>query len=348
MEPFFVYREPFEKVCHCYTQPEPPAVIRQLSELDGREGFVIAPFSCSTDCPACLLDGQGGGLRHLPLDGSNGFEAIPDWQPDDLTAEPADCTRAHYHADFIRFHSELEGGTYRKLVLARSAVEHKAGTLTPRTVFLKACERYPRSYIALFYTAQTGMWLIASPEILLRGGAEGYQTMALAGTMRYEGADRAWSAKDREEQRLVADYIRAGLQPFADGIAENGPYTTRAAHLAHLRTDFHFRFRDTLRLGSFLSAFHPTPAVCGMPKEAACRFILRSEHLSRSYYSGFSGRIGGDGRAMLYVTLRCMQLSRNVCRLYAGGGLLRESIEENEWQETEAKLDTMRQLLRSD
>ena len=64
MEPFFVYREPFEKVCHCYTQPEPPAVIRQLSELDGREGFVIAPFSCSTDCPACLLDGQGGGLRH--------------------------------------------------------------------------------------------------------------------------------------------------------------------------------------------------------------------------------------------------------------------------------------------
>ena len=92
MEPFFVYREPFEKVCHCYTQPEPPAVIRQLSELDGREGFVIAPFSCSTDCPACLLDGQGGGLRHLPLDNSNGFEAIPDWQPDDLTAEPADCT----------------------------------------------------------------------------------------------------------------------------------------------------------------------------------------------------------------------------------------------------------------
>ena len=84
-----------------------------------------------------------------------------------------------------------------------------------------------------------------------------------------------------------------------------------------------------------------------MPKEAACRFILRSEHLSRSYYSGFSGRIG-DGRAMLYVTLRCMQLSRTVCRLYAGGGLLKESIEENEWQETEAKLDTMRQLLRSD
>jgi len=43
-----------------------------------------------------------------------------------------------------------------------------------------------------------------------------------------------------------------------------------------------------------------------------------------------------------------MQLSRSTCRLYAGGGLLKESIEENEWQETEAKLDTMRQLLKAD
>lgn len=41
-----------------------------------------------------------------------------------------------------------------------------------------------------------------------------------------------------------------------------------------------------------------------------------------------------------------MHFSRKTCRLYAGGGLLKESTEENEWQETEAKLDTMRQLLK--
>ena len=53
------------------------------------------------------------------------------------------------------------------------------------------------------------MWLIASPEILLRGDADGYQTMALAGTMKYEGEDMQWSTKNQEEQQLVADYIRA-------------------------------------------------------------------------------------------------------------------------------------------
>jgi isochorismate synthase len=40
-----------------------------------------------------------------------------------------------------------------------------------------------------------------------------------------------------------------------------------------------------------------------------------------------------------------MQITENQYRLYAGGGLLKDSIEEQEWQETEAKLETMRQCI---
>ena len=85
--------------------------------------------------------------------------------------------------------------------------------------------------------------------------------------------------------------------------------------------------------------------MCGIPKEEAHKFILRHEHTDRLYYSGFSGLLGDNGLAKLYVTLRCMHITRLACQLYAGGGLLKESIEENEWQETEAKLATMRQLI---
>lgn len=346
MDCFFIYREPFEQVCHCYTQPEKPTVIPSLEALDGRRGFVIAPFSSDADNAIYLLDGQDGCSTVLPLDGSRGFDAVPDWQDDTPLSPGAAALREAYHRDFVRFHEELACGTFRKLVLARSVVEVKDEATTPRDIFLKACKSYPRSYIALFYTAETGMWLIASPEILLCGDAGGYQTMALAGTMKYEGEEMRWSAKNREEQQLVADYIRTSLQPFASAVTESHPYTARAAHLAHLRTDFTFRLKDTQRLGRFLTAFHPTPAVCGMPKEEAQQFILHNEELRRSYYSGFSGLLGDNGTAKLYVTLRCMQLSRSACRLYAGGGLLKESVEENEWQETETKLDTMRQLLK--
>ena len=122
--------------------------------------------------------------------------------------------REDYHNDFCCFHSELERNTFRKLVLARSVIEQKDEHMSPRDIFLNACSMYPRSYIALFYTPATGMWLIASPEILLRGDANGYQTMALAGTMRYAGEDMRWSDKNREEQQLVTDYIRTCLQPL--------------------------------------------------------------------------------------------------------------------------------------
>ena len=348
MDPFFIYREPFEKVCHCYSQPEKPTAIPSLAELNGRKGFVIAPFYCDDNNILYLLDGPKGSSTVLPLDGSKGFDAIPQWQDHTTLASETTSLRETYHKDFCCFHKELECNTFRKLVLARSVVETKDKSATPRSIFLKACEKYPRSYISLFYTAETGMWLIASPEILLRGDADGYQTMALAGTMKYEGEDMKWSAKNQEEQQLVADYIRACLQPFAAEITESKPYTARAAHLAHLRTDFTFRLKDTQRLGTFLTAFHPTPAVCGMPKDEAQQFILHNEQLNRSYYSGFSGLLGENGLAKLYVTLRCMQITRSACCLYAGGGLLKESIEENEWQETETKLDTMRQLLKPD
>ena len=40
-----------------------------------------------------------------------------------------------------------------------------------------------------------------------------------------------------------------------------------------------------------------------------------------------------------------MNIEHDTCHLYAGGGLLKDSILEQEWQETEAKLETIRKLL---
>ena len=94
-----------------------------------------------------------------------------------------------------------------------------------------------------------------------------------------------------------------------------------------------------------LHALHPSPAVCGLPKREAFHFILHNESVPRRYYSGFQGLLGVGGMTHLYVSLRCMSIHPNHYRLYAGGGLLSDSDEESEWQETEAKLNTMRNVL---
>ena len=228
-------------------------------------------------------------------------------------------------------------------------------------LFQKACELYPRMFISLVYTPQSGMWLMATPEILLEGGGNDWHTIALAGTMKLEGellsfdsppvkgearlSDIAWTTKNIQEQRYVATYLMECLEHFSSQITEEGPYTARAANLVHLRSDFNFVLEDTRRIGELIRALHPTPAVCGLPKQQTFDFIRRNESQSRRYYSGFSGPFNPEVDTHLFVSLRCMQILDDCYCLYAGGGLLRDSEEDQEWEETEAKLETMRSLL---
>ena len=53
----------------------------------------------------------------------------------------------------------------------------------------------------------------------------------------------------------------------------------------------------------------------------------------------------GAEETHLYVSLRCMNIEGGYYHLYAGGGLLKDSTEEQEWMETEAKLETMRRII---
>lgn len=117
-----------------------------------------------------------------------------------------------------------------------------------------------------------------------------------------------------------------------------------AGALSHLKTDFHFSLNDSQRLGDLLKLLHPTPAVCGLPKEEAYRFILDNEGYDRSYYSGFIGWLRPEGRTDLYVNLRCMNVKEDSLTLYAGGGLLASSELDDEFQETEKKMQTMQNL----
>ena len=157
-----------------------------------------------------------------------------------------------------------------------------------------------------------------------------------------------WSRKNREEQAYVADYIRRILQRYAEALTECAPYTARAGQVVHLKTDFGFRLPSTHCLGDLLHELHPTPAVCGLPKEDAFRFIPLNEGYERSYYSGFVGMLDPGGETHLYVNLRCMALGTGAATLYAGGGILASSDAASEWDETAEKMKTMQSIIRPD
>ena len=369
MNSFAIYRLPHAEQCTLIRQTSgTPRQLAALSELNDSSGFVVAPFSISRDRPLLLirpdevltLPCQRGSLLVANYEFPAGKLPVSRRETPSVPAGRSEG-RAAYASDFARFHQKLSEGAFRKVVLSRCAVEPRTDDEAPLDLFLKACERYPRLFVAMVYTPQSGLWLVATPEILLEGSADSWRTIALAGTMQLQGDDlkgegehARWSAKNIEEQRLVATYIMEQLKPFVGDLCEEGPRTVRAANLVHLRSDFTFTLLNNARVGDLLSALHPTPAVCGLPKSATLRFILDNEHSPRRYYSGFMGPLNlqpspssslSAPATHLYVSLRCMQMTDSAYCLYAGGGLLKESQEEQEWQETEAKLQTMRQLI---
>lgn len=254
-----------------------------------------------------------------------------------FAATPSEVKRSWSEA-FDVFKSALDEGLFKKLVLSRCVkLDMKVDA---EAAFDEACKRYPRMMIYLCSSPETGTWLGCTPEIILVGSKSHYRTVALAGTMPY-AEHVEWSEKNRLEQAIVADYIRNILRKYADVIEEEGPYTSRAGQLVHLKTEFHFQPRTNCSVVDVIDELHPTPAVCGVPKDEAKRFILENEGYDRKYYSGIVGVFDPQGETNLFVNLRCAEISSDEVVLYAGGGILKDSDKESEWNETEEKMKTV-------
>lgn len=334
------------------TLHDEPEEFKSLSHTHGRNGYIIAPFAVSETSPLLIIPAKWEKLPLMPLSKR---------QKVNLYRKHCEADLERYGADFRKFHAKLADKTFKKIVLARRSTIYSDTPIEPEALFAQACLLYPGMFVSLFSSEKSGTWLIATPEKFISGEGSNYSTMALAGTMKAAksttstpenkaGNDKQtplWSEKNRAEQHYVEEYITDCIKQHTEEIAVNGPYTTQAGSLLHLRSDINFSTSTGSSIYDIAETLHPTPAVCGIPKAETMKFITDNESANRQYYSGFSGILNQDSATELFVSLRCMKISGCKYELYAGGGLLEESQEQAEWEETEAKMETMMSVLRS-
>ncbi len=237
-----------------------------------------------------------------------------------------------------------------KIVPTRCAHSELLPHFSPVTGFLNLMQRYPKAFVSLVTTPETGTWLGASPEILVARNKENmFRTMALAGTQKLasglDPADAIWRQKEIEEQSMVMRYIISCFKKirFREYV-ETGPRTVVAGNLLHLRSDFcvDLNEQDFPNLTSeMLHLLHPTSAVCGQPKELALQFLNAQEKYDRRYYSGYLGPVNIDQETAIFVNLRCLELRQTEAILYAGAGVTVNSDPSKEWIETEMKMQTV-------
>lgn len=251
----------------------------------------------------------------------------------------------------------IERGEFEKVVPSRRKTVQLAPSFDVAGAFLKLCKAYPLAFVSLVSSPLSGTWMGASPEELVRIKDKTiFKTVALAGTQPYhEGVNLrnvAWTQKEIEEQALVERYIISCFKKIRlREYDEIGPKTVVAGNLMHLKSEFTVDMKETNfpQLGStMLGLLHPTSAVCGVPLDPALNFLKQREGYGRDFYSGYLGPVNIDGQIDLFVNLRCTQLRERSATLYAGAGVTIDSIPEQEWEETEMKMNTLLRVINSE
>lgn len=321
-----------------------------INELNSLDGFVFAPYRKSESSPIILLR-PGVNLRGYEEIGTFDIRSLPPAGSHENENKKSASTKFDdYMACVNTAIDQIKISNFSKVIVSRRRCTKRKDEPIGR-LFLDIHTRNPDAFVFIANLPEAGLWMGASPELLFSTDGKTAKTVSLAGTqpLRPDG-EYCWYTKEIEEQAFVSRYTVDVLHKFGFlSYKTRGPEDLETTAVAHLKTSFFFA-ADKIenRLGDFVAELFPTPAVCGLPKAEADRFIDLYEPHDRRYYTGFLGpwRLNGNS-ADLHVNLRCMEIEKDQYVLYTGGGITARSCPEKEWEETSQKAKTLLNVIDS-
>lgn len=242
-----------------------------------------------------------------------------------------------------RARREIVAGSLTKVVLARRLVVTAGVPLRPEEL-LANLAAHERGLYRFGLRRGGRAFLGASPELLVARAGREVRSEALAGSAPREcgealpAGELLGDPKQEEEHRLVVEAVRDALA----GVCGELVFPPRPAirllrHLAHLHTPFTGTLALPVSVLSLAALLHPTPAVGGVPREAALELIGASEEVSRGWFAGPFGVMAGNGDGELAVALRCALVIGERAHVWAGAGIVADSDPEAEVEETAVK-----------
>ena len=239
------------------------------------------------------------------------------------------------------------GGTLAKIVLARDLVAWTDTAFDPRLLARRLAARFDDCY-----TFTVDGLVGATPELLVRRQGRQVQALPLAGSARRDpapdvdaalGAELLTSAKNQAEHRRAAESVVDALADVTTHLdADDEPWLLRLANIQHLATLVQGDLASTsTTVMDLVTRLNPTAAVCGTPRHEALAEIRRLELFSRGRYAGPVGWVDQHGDGEFGIALRCAQVNGSRARLFAGAGIMADSLPEAELEETRIKFHAM-------
>ncbi len=249
----------------------------------------------------------------------------------------------------------IEDGALDKVVLARTLEANSQGPPDPISVLARLRSDNPGTHRFYIEPTPGSVFLGAAPEVVAQASGRRFTAQAVAGSIaRGQDPDHddelarelLDSKKDRAEHALVVDHMRRRLHRVTDRV-EIGPrpHVLRLRRIQHLETDVRAELPADVHLLDALDHLHPTPAVCGTPRDQAQAFLQDHEPFERGWYAGPVGWFDATGDGCFAPGLRSAVLQEGTWHLYAGAGIVDGSRPDREWEETRIKFEPILRAL---
>ena len=245
----------------------------------------------------------------------------------------------------------IKRGDLQKAVLSRISELRFAERVDVDSALAYLDQTYANSYRFLYEPRPFHAFFGATPELLGKVEGASFETMALAGSMRRGatkkeddvlGGQLLNDPKERHEHDLVVQTIRERLQPVASQMTipdHAGLY--KLQNIQHIYTPITGVLSEPSGVLPIIERLHPTPALGGKPRETAMQLIGELETAPRGWYAGPIGWVDHKLDGMFSVAIRSAVSQDKRVWLYAGAGIVEQSIPEREWRETSLKFQPL-------
>lgn len=268
----------------------------------------------------------------------------PDEDPPE--ARLRDGAERSYKAAVAGALDAISAGVFEKIVVAR-AIDLEL--LRPASPW-RSLAAFEGPLVRFAFGRAGATFLGATPERLVSLGAGEVRTEAVAGSIAPGEHDAVLrllrSDKDRREHQVVVDAITAALGPLCVGVEASAAPAVRALrHVLHMVTTVTATAPAGRHVLELVDALHPTPAVCGLPRQPAARWLREREGFDRGWYAAPVGWFDASGDGGFAAALRSALVEGERARVFAGAGIVRGSTPEAELRETSIKAQAMIEAL---
>lgn len=332
---------------HCVTRPS-------------RHGLV-----CRFTVPRIIIRSADHGFEIISFEGRIELPGVDEcappgwWQPPRARSATNIPEFATYRANLDAVLRALRSDRLSKVVISRKVdveLEHEP---EPLALVTAVSARHLRRYSYSFRWDDGPEWLGVSPETLLRKRGSLITADALAGTRPVPAdpaveatvrAELLRDAKENFEHQQAVRLLVDDLEPLCGNTLRLGANMVpiRTPYAYHIKSEISGQVEPDVGVFDVLARTYPPATIWGRPRAAAAELLRHAEPFDREFFAGGFGYCAGMGTADFALAIRTARLERNQLSVFAGGGIVADSVIEREWEECAVKMTPFFQVLEMD